>query len=68
MIGNFRVRYVKEILIDFQLGGMSSKGLRSALHQNIECLRARRRHIGAPPIDLAFFLKWGRKLLQFRLR
>jgi glycosyltransferase len=67
MTRNFRVHYIKEILIDFQLGGLSSKGLRSALHQNIECLRARRRHIGAPPIDLAFFLKWGRKLLQFRL-
>src|SRR5258705_12883134 len=67
MIRNFRVRYIKEILIDFQLGGMSSKGLRSALHQNIECLRARRRHIGAPPLDLAFFLKWARKILQFRL-
>jgi hypothetical protein len=47
MTKNFRVRYIREILIDFQLGGLSSKGLRSAFHQNIECLRARRRHIGA---------------------
>jgi len=67
MIRNFRVRYIKEILIDFQLGGKSSQGLRSAFHQNVECLRARRRHIGAPPLDLAFFLKWARKVLQFRL-
>ena len=66
MIRDFRVCYIKEILINFQLGGLSSRGLRSALHQNIECLRARRRHIGAPLIDFAFFLKWARKLLQFR--
>jgi glycosyltransferase len=67
MIKDFRVYYIKEILVDFQLGGLSSKSLRSALHQNIECLRARRRHIGAPLLDLAFFLKWARKLRQFRL-
>jgi glycosyltransferase len=65
-MGRFRVRYIPKILVDFQLGGLSSKGLRSALHQNIECLRARRRYMGAPMIDLAFFLKPARKLLQFR--
>src|SRR5258707_1733660 len=42
MIRNFRVRYIKEILIDFQLGGKSSQGLRSAFHQNVKCLRSRR--------------------------
>ena len=62
----FRIRYIPKILVDFQLGGLSSKGLRSALHQNIECLRSRRRHMGAPIIDIAFFLKPARKLLQFR--
>ena len=62
----WRVRYVPEILIDFQLGGTSSSGLAGALHQNIECLRARRRHMHAPFIDMAFFLKWARKLEQFR--
>lgn len=62
----FRVGYIPKILVDFQLGGVSSKGLRGALHQNLECLRARRRHIGARPIDLAFFLKWARKIGQFR--
>src|SRR5258708_7342569 len=67
MTKNFRVHYIREILIDFQLGGLSSRGLRSAFHQNVDCLRARRRHLGAPPIHLPFFLKCGRKLLQFRL-
>lgn len=63
----YRVKYIPEILIDFQLGGTSSNGLAGAFHQNVECLRARRRHIGAPAIDMAFFLKWARKLAQFRL-
>jgi glycosyltransferase len=62
-----RVQYIPEILIDFQLGGTSSNGLAGALHQNLECLRARRRHMGAPVIDMAFFLKWARKLTQFQL-
>ena len=63
----YRVQYVPEILIDFQLGGTSSNGLAGALHQNLECLRARRRYMGAWVIDMAFFLKWARKLTQFRL-
>jgi glycosyltransferase len=68
MLHQFRMQYVPQVLVDFQLGGTSSRGLRSALHQNIECLRARRRHLGAPVIDLAFFLKPARKILQFRMR
>ncbi len=67
MLKPYRVRYIPEILIDFQLGGTSSNGLAGALHQNLECLRARQRYMGAPMIDMAFFLKWARKLTQFRL-
>jgi glycosyltransferase len=63
----YRVKYIPEILVDFQLGGTSSNGLRGAVHQNIECLRARQRHLNAPFIDAAFFLKWARKLAQFRV-
>lgn len=63
----YRVRYIPRVLIDFQLGGTSSRGLAGALHQNLECLRARRRHLGAPMIDMAFFAKWARKLTQFQL-
>ena len=63
-----RVHYLPEILIDFQLGGTSSNGLAGALHQNLECLRARRRHMKAPVMDMAFFLKWARKLTQFQFR
>lgn len=63
----YRLNYIPKILIDFQLGGTSSNGLAGALHQNLECLRARQRHMGAPIIDMAFFLKWARKVRQFRL-
>lgn len=63
----WRVHYIPEILIDFQLGGTSSNGMAGALHQNLECLRARQRYMGAPVIDMAFFLKWARKLTQFRI-
>ena len=63
-----RVQYIPNILVDFQLGGISSNGLAGAFRQNLDCLRARQRYMGAPAIDMAFFLKWARKLTQFQLR
>ena len=60
-------RCVMGPLVDFQAGGMSS-GIRSVVLANLECLRSRRRNLGAPLIDAAFFLKPGRKILaQTRL-
>jgi glycosyltransferase len=64
---SYRIQYVPKILVDFQLGGTSTSGLRGIVHQNIECLRSRQRHLNAPFIDAAFFLKWARKLAQFRV-
>lgn len=49
-------------LVDFQAGGKSS-GIGSVVRANVNCLRSRRKHLGAPPLDLAFFLKPGRKIL-----
>lgn len=54
--------YVSGPLVDFLAGGTSS-GLKSVFLANIGCLRSRRTHLGAPPIDLAFFLKPGLKML-----
>jgi glycosyltransferase len=54
--------YVPGPLVDFLTGGASS-GLKSVLLANIGCLRSRRKHLGAPLIDLAFFLKPGIKML-----
>jgi glycosyltransferase len=54
--------YVPGPLVDFLVGGASS-GMKSVLLANIGCLKSRRKHLGAPLIDLAFFLKPGIKML-----
>ena len=67
-LNHYRVHYVPELLVDFKLGGVSSRGLGSVLRQNLECLDSRRRHQHGWPIDAAFFLKWARSFLQLRWR
>lgn len=57
------VTYIPGPLVDFMAGGTSS-GLFSVLRANLACLKSRRKHLGAPPLDLAFFLKPGLKLGQ----
>ena len=65
----FRHVYIPQILVDFQVGGASSRGLfRSVLVQNGECLDSRRRWLGAPMIDVAYFLKPARSFLQLHWR
>ena len=59
-----RVRHIPHLLVDFMVGGMSTTGLGAVIRGNLECLRARRRHLGAPPLDTALFTKPMRKLLQ----
>ena len=54
--------YLPGPLVDFLAGGASS-GLKSVFLANLSCLRSRQKHLGAPPIDLAFFLKPGIKIL-----
>jgi glycosyltransferase len=54
--------YVSGPLVDFLVGGTSS-GLKRVFLANLGCLRSRRKHLGAPLIDLAFFLKPGVKML-----
>jgi glycosyltransferase len=54
--------YVPGPLVDFLVGGASS-GMKSVLLANIGCLKSRRKHLGAPLIDFAFFLKPGIKML-----
>lgn len=62
----FRVRYIPTTLVDYQLGGTSSKGLRNIIQGNLECLDSRRRHLQSGPVDLALFLRVLRRLVQFR--
>lgn len=54
--------YLPGPLVDFLVGGASS-GPKSVLLANLACLRSRQKHLGAPLLDLAFFLKPGIKIL-----
>jgi glycosyltransferase len=65
-LNNFRVRYLPRIIADFQMGGISTRGLGVTIRGNLECLRSRRSHLNAPPIDPAFFLRFARRIFQLR--
>ena len=58
-LNDFRARYIPRVLVDFQIGGISTKGWRVTLRGNLECLRSRREHLNAPIIDPAFFLRFA---------
>ena len=65
-LNDFRVRYIPRVIVDFQMGGISTRGWRVTLRGNLECLRSRRTHLNAPIIDPAFFLRFARRILQLR--
>jgi glycosyltransferase involved in cell wall biosynthesis len=61
-----RTQYIPSMLVDFMSGGSSTKNFAAILKANLECLESRRRHLGAPLIDLALFRKPLSKLAQIR--
>ena len=65
-LNDFRVRYLPRVFVDFQIGGISTRGLGVTIRGNLECLRSRRQHLNAPPIDAAFFLRFARRIFQLR--
>jgi glycosyltransferase len=65
-LNDFRVRYLPQVIADFQVGGISTRGWRVTLRGNLECLQSRREHLNAPPIDPAFFLRFARRIFQIR--
>jgi glycosyltransferase len=65
-LNNFRIRYLPRLFADFQMGGISTRGWGVSLRGNLECLRSRRTHLGAPIIDAAFFLRLIRRGFQLR--
>jgi glycosyltransferase len=65
-LNDFRVRYIPRTVVDFQMGGISTRGWRVSARGNLECLRSRRVHLHAPVIDAAFFLRFVRRVLQIR--
>ncbi len=60
-----RCGYAPQYLVDFQMGGASTGSRRNIVKGNFECLDSRRRHLGALPVDLAFFIRPLRRLFQF---
>jgi len=56
--------YVSGPLIDFLVGGNSSGSISKVIRGNLECLRARQEHLGAPLVDAALFTKPLRKIAQ----
>ena len=65
-LNDFKPRYIPRVLVDFQVGGISTRGWRVTLRGNLECLRSRREHLNAPVIDPAFFLRFARRIFQIR--
>jgi glycosyltransferase len=65
-LNNFRVRYVPKVMVDFQMGGISTRNWAVTVSGNLECLRSRREHLNAPVIDAALFLRLLRRLFQLR--
>ena len=60
------VHYIPHTLVDFMQGGTSTGSFGVYLRGNLTCLKSRRRHLGAPFVDFALFLKPARKAHQFR--
>jgi glycosyltransferase len=60
------VKYIPFVLVDFLLGGTSTRSWKNILVTTRETLRSRREHLGAPPVDLAVFLRIARRVLQIR--
>lgn len=65
-LNDFRIRYLPRVMVDFQTGGISTRGLGVSIRGNLECLRSRREHLNAPFIDAAFFLRFARRIFQVR--
>ena len=63
-----RTAYIQHPLIDFVVGGVSTKGVRAVVEANLQCLKSRRIHLGAGLVDLALFTKPARKLRQLHWR
>lgn len=60
----FRLARAEGVLVDMAVGGRSTASLRAHVRHNLEALAARRRWLGAPPVDRALLVKPLRKLGQ----
>ncbi len=61
----FSARRIDRVLVDMMAGGASQGSLRAYLRHNLESLQARRKWLGAGPVDFALFAKPARKGVQW---
>lgn len=66
LLDGMRIAYVPHVLADFMMGGASTRDWRATVRGTLETLRSRRRHLAAPPVDAAMFLRLARRLFQIR--
>jgi glycosyltransferase len=65
-VPGMRDAYVERFLVDYQLGGTSSNGLKAMYVGNLESLKVRREHLGHGALDAALFLRLARRFLQLK--
>ena len=65
-LNDFRVRYLPRIFVDFQIGGISTRGLGRDHPGNLECLRSRRQHLHAPLHRRRLFLSLSGAVFKLR--
>lgn len=64
LVEKFTIAYIPNTLVDFMIGGISTRSLSAVVRGNLECTHSRHVHLGTPAIDAAFALKPLSKLLQ----
>ncbi len=63
--GEGDVGLIDRVLVDMQMGGASTSGVRAYMTGNLEALRSRRRWLGSGAVDYALFAKPIGKILQW---
>jgi glycosyltransferase involved in cell wall biosynthesis len=61
----FISRRIDRVLVDMLAGGASQGGIGAYMRGNLESLRARRKWLGAGPVDFALIAKPARKVVQW---
>lgn len=64
-LGNWSLETLDDVLIDMQVGGMSTNGLGAYIEHNLQSLKIRQQLLGSGFVDYALFAKPLRKISQF---
>lgn len=63
---DLRHAYVDKVIVDFKMGGISTRDWKATLRGSVESLRSRQEHLHGLPIDAALFLRLFRRIVQMR--